>query len=425
MNKGEQRTARKPRGVGKLSDAKLKSLKPKDKTYQVSDERGLYVDVMPDGARVFRYRYQLGGKRGRLTIGTYPDTPLRKARKALDAARALVASGKSPVQARREAKHQAADTEATVGGFAPRFISEYLELQKRPAVNQRRLERHLLPTLRNRRWEDVTRADLLAITDGLKAKGRTQEARHVLILARTLFAHAIVRQRLDRNPAKDIPLKLIGPPGERDRALSKDELRKFYSALAAATFLSPVYAHAFHLLLFTLCRKGELVRARWDNVDLEGATWTVPKADQKIGIPHVVPLSRQAVAHFQALKALAGKSPHVLASLDGRKEKPLAESSLNWALYQLLRKRGDEPALLNIPAFTLHDFRRTASTLLHGKGFQMEWVEKALGHKVGGVHGIYNKAAYLPERRDMLQRWADELDALEHGAKVVHIPRRA
>ena len=277
----------------------------------------------------------------------------------------------------------------------------------------------MLPTLGNRRLDEVEAGDLLPILDSLKAKGRVQEARHVLILARSFFAHAIARQRIKRNPASDIPMKLIGVAGTRDRALEPSEIGKLLAALDQADFLYPAHTIALRLLLLTLCRKGELVAAKWEQVDLDKGEWYVPPSHQKSGIPHLVPLSAQAVELFAALRKLAGRSPYVLPSLEGRRDKPMADSSLNWALWQLTRKRNGKPALLNIPHFTLHDFRRTGSTLLHANGYVSDVIEKALGHTIKGVRGVYNKASYAPERRTMLQFWANYLDGLAKGKVIL------
>jgi integrase len=148
----------------------------------------------------------------------------------------------------------------------------------------------------------------------------------------------------------------------------------------------------------------------------------VPASNQKSGIDHLVPLSRQAVELFHELRKLAGRSPYVLPSLEGRRDKPMAESSLNWALWQITRKRNGKAPILTIPHFTLHDLRRTGSTLLHEMGYAPHVIEKSLGHTVKGVAGVYNKAAYIEERRPMLQQWADYLDGLS-GGKVVPLRR--
>ena len=161
-----------------------------------------------------------------------------------------------------------------------------------------------------------------------------------------------------------------------------------------------------------------MIAAKWEHVDLDKAEWYVPPSNQKSAIPHLVPLSTQAVDLFKELRKLAGKSPYVLPSLEGRRDKPMADSSLNWALWQLTRKRDGKAALLTIPHFTLHDFRRTGSTLLHANGYVSDVIEKQLGHTIKGVRGIYNKASYAPERRVMLQFWANYLDGLTQG-KVI------
>jgi integrase len=416
-----------------LSDTRIRGLKPKAQRYEVADAGGLFVEVQPSGAKVWRYRYRLNGRREKVTIGHYPAIPLadqvtggkvvtRGARSYHAEYQSMVAAGRSPARKVQTSKARGGEDEATVAGFAPRFIAEILSQQKRPDTSRRRLNRHLLPTLGNRRLEEVEAGDLLAILDTLKAKGRVQEARHVLILARSFFAYAIARQRIERNPASDIPMKLIGAAGTRDRALEPDEIGKLLATLDLADFLHPAHTIALRLLLLTLCRKGELVAAKWEHVDLEKSEWSVPPSSQKSGIPHLVPLSSQAVELFTALRGLSGRSPYVLPSLEGRRDKPMADSSLNWALWQLTRKRNGKPALLNVPHFTLHDFRRTGSTLLHANGYVSDVIEKALGHTIKGVRGVYNKASYAPERRDMLQFWANYLDGLRQG-KV--IPLRA
>ena len=412
-----------------ISDTRLRALKPKPIPYEVADGHGLFVEVLPSGAKVWRYRYRLNGRREKVTIGRYPAIPLadqakggkvviRGARSYHAEYQSMVAAGRSPALKKQADKTRSGEDESTFSGFAKRYVGEVIEQQRRAENSKRRLERHLLPTLGNRRLEEIEARDILAILDALKAKGRVQEARQVLILARSLFAHAIVRQRITRNPARDIPLKLLGAAGERDRALTPDELRKLFSALDRASFLNPAHVAALRLLLLTLCRKGELVSARWEHVEFDKAEWSVPASSQKSSIPHAVQLSRQAVDLFRELHTLAGGSPFVLASLEGRRDKPMSATTLNWALWQLTRKRDDKPPLLNIPHFTLHDFRRTASTLLNERGYSADVIEKSLGHTVRGVRGIYNKAAYAEDRRTMLQFWADYLDGLAAG-KVI------
>lgn len=419
-----------------LSDTRIKALKSKPAPYEIADEGGLFVEVLPSGAKIWRYRYRLNGRREKVTIGPYPAVPIadqikggkvhtKGARSWHAEYKALVAAGKSPARDKKASKDRGGEDESTLAGFAPRFVVDVLSRQRRADTSRRRLNRHLLPTLGNRRLDEIEAGDLLAILDTLKAKGRVQEARHVLILARSFFAHAIARQRIKHNPAFDIPMRLIGAAGSRDRTLSPEEVGKLLAAIERADFLYAAHTIAFRLLLLTLCRKGELVAATWDHIDLEKGEWYVPPGNQKSAIPHLVPLSAQAVELLAELLKLAGHSPYVLPSLEGRRDKPMAESSLNWALWQITRQRGKKPALLTIPHFTLHDFRRTGSTLLNENGYVPDVIEKALGHTVKGVRGVYNKAEYLAERRAMLQFWANYLDGLSQGKVIPLNAKRA
>ena len=225
-----------------LSDTRIRALKPKALRYEVADEGGLFIEVQPSGAKIWRFRYRLNGKREKVTIGPYPAIPVADQLKAgkvtTKGARtyhaeyqSLVAAGKSPARDKQAEKARGGAEEATLAGFAPRFIAEVLSQQRRGDTSRRRLNRHLLPTLGNRQLDDIDAGDLLAILDTLKAKGRVQEARQVLILARSVFAYAIARQRIKRNPASDIPMKMIGAAGSRDRALEPDEIGKLLGVL--------------------------------------------------------------------------------------------------------------------------------------------------------------------------------------------------
>ena len=285
-----------------VSDTRLKALKARNAPYEVADSGGLFIEVLPTGAKVWRYRYRLNGRREKVTFGAYPDVPLggeNGARERHRKARELVAAGRSPAREKRDAKVRGGEDESTLAGFAPRFELEVLSQQRRADTSRRRLNRHLIPTLGNRRLEEIEPADLLAIIDTLTTKGHVQEARQVLVLARSLFAHAIARQRIKRNPAREIPMKLIGAAGSRDRALAPAELTKLFVALERASFLNRTHIAALRLLLLTLCRKGELVAARWEHVDFDNAQWMVPPSNQKSAIDHAVPLPPQAVGLFE------------------------------------------------------------------------------------------------------------------------------
>ena len=166
-----------------------------------------------------------------------------------------------------------------------------------------------------------------------------------------------------------------------------------------------------YLILLTMVRKSELLLARWEHVDFEQAEWHIPAEHSKTGKPHIVFLSRQSLTLFKELHMLAGGSALVMPGR-GSLTKPFAHNAINTALKTAL---AGQP----IPAFTIHDLRRTASTLLHENGWASDVVEKALNHTIGGVRGVYNRAEYAPQRRDMLQFWADYIEQLMTTGKVI------
>ncbi|HHW8626012.1 TPA: integrase arm-type DNA-binding domain-containing protein [Salmonella enterica] len=167
---------------------------------------------------------------------------------------------------------------------------------------------------------------------------------------------------------------------------------------------------ALHLLIICMVRKSDLIEATWSEVNFNALEWRIPGEKMKMDNPHIVPLSKQALAMFEELKFLAGDSPYVFPSRNDHR-RPISKTTLNCAVRTLD---------LNVRDFVIHDFRRTASTLLHEQGYNSDWVEKCLAHKIGGVRGVYNRAEYLNQRREMLQSWADFVDAqIEEGRKVV------
>jgi integrase len=251
---------------------------------------------------------------------------------------------------------------------------------------------------------------VLALTDRIKGRGSEQAALLVRNILKRMYAFAIARQVAQSNPAAAIQARYIAQAKARDRSLSKDEIGEILRLIWRSSMRTSNKA-ALHLLLITMVRKTELTKARWENVDLERGEWHIPET--KNGKPHVVYLSDQAQRLFQELRLAAGASPYVLPSRSDPSG-PIASSTLNHAL-----------EALGIPSersFVIHDLRRTASTHLHEAGFPSDVIEKALNHTIGGVRGVYNRAAYADARRQMLQQWADMVDRWTAGADVARFP---
>jgi len=415
-----------------LTDTKLRNLKPGEKAYQEADEGGLFVEVMPGGAKVWRLRYRLAGKQEKVTLGDYPTYSLGEARTWRDNCKALAGRGLSPMALKRgdpvpddtapavkemaqafvrnwcmkaverakvkEAEAKAADT---VEAFALRWYAEIAEpANSSPRNIKRILDKDVIPALGAKQIADVTVTDILAITDKIKNRGADQMALQTRNVLKRLFAYAIAREKTAFNPAAAIEAKFIAQAKSRDVALTPEEVGRLLRAIYQSS-MKRAHKLALHLLILCMVRKSELIEAKWEEIDLDRAEWSIPGERMKKDKPHLVPLSRQAVAMFEELKGLASGSDWVFPSRGDLKQ-PIAKSTLNVAVRALE---------IEVRDFVIHDFRRTASTHLHEAGFNSDWIEKALAHETKGIRGVYNRAQYADQRREMLQWWADFVDS--------------
>jgi len=298
----------------------------------------------------------------------------------------------------KEAEAQAADT---VEAFARRWYAEIAEpANSNPRNVKRVLDKDVIPAIGAKQIADVTVTDILAITDRIKNRGADQMALQTRNVLKRLFAYAIAREKIKFNPAAAIEAKFIASAKSRDVALTPDEIGRLLRAIYQSS-MKRANKLALHLLILCMVRKSELTQARWEEIDLERAEWSIPGERMKKDKPHFVPLSRQAVAMFEELKGLAIGSEWVLPSR-GSLKKPIAHNALNTVVRALEADVRD---------FVIHDFRRTASTHLHEAGFNSDWIEKALAHETKGIRGVYNRAQYADQRREMLQWWADFVDS--------------
>ncbi|HAA45558.1 MAG: phage-related integrase [Halomonas sp. 54_146] len=393
-----------------LTDTALKALKPKDASYIVSDDRGLYVEVLPSGSIVWRYRYRLDGKREKLTLGKYPALTLKNARLKRDEAAHQVAMGKSPAKRKQQEKVAGAE-DATVAEFSERFFKDIQSRDRKDVTMPRRyLEKDILPHIGSKPVRDITAEDVRSVIWRKKEQGFDAAAGQVRGLLKRMFDYALTCGLILANPVMALPMRHVYRAAARDRALTPDEIRQFLRAMQASN-IRRQFKIAFQLILMTLVRKSELMLAQWKDVHLDEGEWHIPVENSKTGKPHIVYLSTQAQTLFKELKPLASSSDWVLPGR-GTLAKPFAGNALNQALKVSLQ--GQE-----IPAFTIHDLRRTASTLLHEQGWASDVVEKALNHTIGGVRGVYNRAEYAEQRREMLQAWSDYIDGLAPSANLV------
>jgi integrase len=388
--------------MGRLTDTGLKALKPKASTYQTADGEGLVIEVKTSGRKTWMYRYRLGGKEEKLVLGTYPEVSLKEARERHFEARRAVARGESPARAKQEAK-AAAPKSQTVTEFSEQFFREIVQRDRKDTTMPRRyLDKQILPALGAKPMSEVTTEDVRAIIWAKKDQGFDAAAADLRGLLKRLFDYALTCGQVASNPVLALPMRHVFKAKARERALSVHEIGVFLRATKESN-IRRQFKVALHLTLLTMSRKSELLLARWKDVHLEEAEWHIPAEASKTGKPHIVYLSRQAIGLFQELHALAGGSALVLPGRSSL-NKPFAHNAINSALKKSLQGQ-------DIPAFTVHDLRRTASTLLHEQGWASDVVEKALNHTIGGVRGVYNRAEYAEQRKAMLQQWADTVDA--------------
>lgn len=398
-----------------LTDTAIKALRSQKKLYKVSDRDGMYVVVQPSGAIVFRYDYRLNGRRETLTLGRYgPDgLSLARAREKLIDAKRAISEGRSPAQEKQHDKRRLKEAKR-FGEFGEKWFQESRMADSTRAMRRSIYERDILPTFRNRLLTEIAPDDLRMMCGKVKDRGAPATAVHVRDIVKLIFAFAILHGEKVANPADEVGPASIATFVPKDRSLSPAEIRVMLGQLEHVPTL-PTIRLGMKLFLLTMVRKSELQDATWDEVDFENAVWSIPKERMKRSKAHNVYLSEQAVDIFIALKTCAGNSRYVLPSRYDA-DAPMSRATFNritTAVVVRAKKEG-----LPLEPFTVHDLRRTGSTLLNELGFNSDWIEKCLAHEDGrSSRGVYNKAEYEHQRRHMMQEWSNMLDAWVLGQK--------
>ena len=399
-----------------LTDTAIKALKAQKKLYKVSDRDGMYVVVQPSGAIVFRYDYRLNGRRETLTLGRYgPDgLSLARAREKLIDAKRAISEGRSP-QEKQHDKRRLKEAKR-FGEFGEKWFQESRMADSTRAMRRSIYERDILPTFRNRLLTEITPDDLRMMCGKVKDRGAPATAVHVRDIVKLIFAFAILHGEKVANPADEVGPASIATFVPKDRSLSPAEIRVMLGQLEHVPTL-PTIRLGMKLFLLTMVRKSELQDATWDEVDFENAVWSIPKERMKRSKAHNVYLSQQAIDIFIALKTCAGNSRYVLPSRYDA-DAPMSRATFNRITTAVVARAKKEG--LPLEPFTVHDLRRTGSTLLNELGFNSDWIEKCLAHEDGrSSRGVYNKAEYEHQRRHMMQEWSNLVDAWVAGRKYV------
>jgi len=351
-----------------LTSTAIKTLKAKDKRYRITDGQGLLLEVMPNGQKKWLYRYTQYGKRKIITLGKFPTLSLAEARLKRGEFEITVDKGIS-----LKLKHS-----FTIREFGEEYYKKIVvKDRKNPEGIHRYLLRDIYPAFGEKQLTQVTTEDILQLIEIKKLKGSDSVALELRNLMKRIFEYAISQQLVTCNPSLAIAPKYIFKSKSRDRALSPDEISTYLKTLYDSN-VTRTHKIALHLILITLSRKGELVQSKWQHIN--NGIWSVPAENSKNGIQHEVYLSSHAESLFKELKKLSCGSDWVLPTSHYKLDQPISDTTLNHALSGIN---------FEIPRFTIHDSRRTASTLLHEAGFNSDVIEKSLNHQIKGIRGVY------------------------------------
>lgn len=420
----------------KAIKAAIKKSVQDGKPARISDGGGLYFEARPNGVGWWRLRFWNAGKEGMLSLGTYPDVPLRLAREKRAEMRQAHAAGTSPGAQRKaekaaQATHAEAQRLAAAGLPGPgtfEHAAREWHAYSAPGWSEGHatkilalLENDLIPYLGLRQLRDITPPELLQQARRIEARGATETAYRSIGVAGAVFRYGVQHGHCDSDPSRDLK-GAIRLPVVKHRAAVTDpqklgELLRAFDGYQG----TPVVRAALKLAPMTFLRPGELRHAEWAEFDLDGAVWTIPAARMKgrlkakaNGAPHVVPLAKQAVAILRELQPLTGRGRYVFPSERGP-DRPMSDN----AVLAALRRMGFAKEEV-----TGHGFRATARTIAAERlGVAPHVIEAQLAHRVPDALGrAYNRTLYLQERRQLMTKWADYLDRLRQGAQVIELP---
>ncbi|UCV14126.1 tyrosine-type recombinase/integrase [Quatrionicoccus australiensis] len=404
-----------------LSDTGIRASKPREKAYKVADEKGLFLLVNPGGSRLWRLKYRIDGKEKLMALGAYPDVGLKDARDKRDEARKLIAAGIDPAQKKKsdeaEAKERATNTfELVACEWHENVKGEWIE--KHAVRTMKLFERDLFPFIGGKPINEIKPRELLECLRRVEKRGTLSTAHRLLTQCGQVFRYGVASDRCERDTAADLRDALVKKPQVEHFAAITDpkrvgELMRMIDAYQGTAIVSA----ALKLSPMLFVRPGELRIAEWSEMNLDAAVWELPAKKMKMRNPHVVPLPAQAVAILRELHEMTGHGKHVFPSWGGDK-RPMSSNTVRVAL----RAMG-----VTAEEMTAHGFRAMARTILDEVlGFRVDLIEHQLAHNVVDPNGrAYNRTAFLVERRDMMQRWADYLDKLKAGAEVIALERGA
>lgn len=394
-----------------LNDTVARQARPKGKPYKLADQGGLYLWVSSTGAKSWRFDYRHRGRRYTLTIGVYPDIGLASARDRHRGARGQLARDENPATEKKVAIQRAryvalnsfySVAETWMTNRAPRRSFDWLNGIKRW------FKRDVYPVIGTKTLDAITVDDIRRIVKAIADRGTARTAEYTRGAIAQVFHHAILDGRTTQNPARELVGLVECPTSRHHPHIDVQEIPRLF--IAIDNYGGRVQTKlALKLLVYTFVRVRELVEATWDEFDFGSTTWTIPSHRMKARKPHIVPLSLQTIELLEQARSAACGSKFVFPSLS-RLDRPVSSTTLNFALNEIGYAGKLSP----------HGLRATASTALNSMGYRPDVIERQLAHtERNSVRAAYDHADHLPDRRQMMQAWADYLDALKHSADVI------
>lgn len=402
-----------------VKDVKFRSAKPREKDYKIPAERGLYMLVKVNGSKCWRFKYRFLGKEKLLSIGIYPDVSFADAIEARDNARKLLTKkidpGLNKQIEKRSAKLAAENSfEAIAREWYVKFSPKWTHSHGERIL--RRLEKDIFPWLGQRPISEILAPELLSALHRIESRGAIETAHRAHQNCGQVFRYAVATGRAERDPSND--LKGAIPPAKKKHHASIIKPSAIGELLRAIDGYRGHFVTkcALKLAPLVFVRPGELRHAEWSELNLTTGEWRIPAEKMKMRVTHIVPLSTQAIAIIRELRELTGDEKYLFPSVRSSK-RAMSENTVLGALRRL-GYASDE--------MTGHGFRSMASTLLNEQGWNPDAIERQLAHgERNTVRAAYNYAEYLPERKKMMQQWADYLDQLKTSAQIIPLNKSA
>jgi integrase len=395
-----------------LTDLAVKKAKATDKPYKLADSQGLFVLVNPSGSKLWRWKYRVSGREKLMALGAYPEVSLDKAREQRNSARKQLKGDVDPMVARKETRRaKALALEQSFQSIARAWWQKWKGARSERHADYviKRLEADVFPDIGARPISELQSPDLVLMVKKIEARGALDIAKRSLQTCGQIFRYAIAHGLCSRNPVADIrPSDILGSRKvvnfARIEVKELPELLRRIEAYQGA----PATRLALKIMANTFVRTSELIHARWEEFDFDGARWTIPAERMKMRTPHIVPLSSQVLETLRVLQLVTASSLFLFPG-ERDHEKPMSNNTLLGALKRMGYKG----------RMTGHGFRGVASTALHEQGFRHEHIEIQLAHQERDeVSAAYNYAQYLKDRAKMMQHWSDYLDSCV-GGKVI------